>query len=58
MFFGVAPDAPLDADAEAARVAATDAAFAAVAYVMRGAVAAVGGDRLVHARRRRLGQKP
>jgi hypothetical protein len=36
VFFGVAPDAPLDPEAEAARIAATDAAFAAVAYVTAG----------------------
>jgi predicted MFS family arabinose efflux permease len=33
IFFGVASDSPLPADAEAARVAATDAAFAVVGYV-------------------------
>lgn len=34
IFFGLAPEQPLPAAAEAARVAATDAAFASVAYVM------------------------
>src|SRR5690606_30472419 len=36
VFFGVAPDAVLPQDAEAARIAATDAAFAAVCYVCAG----------------------
>ncbi len=36
VFFGVAPEVPLEADAEAARVAASDAAFAAVAYITAG----------------------
>ena len=36
VFFGVAPEVALEADAEAARVAATDAAFAAVAYITAG----------------------
>jgi predicted MFS family arabinose efflux permease len=36
VFFGVKPDTALPADAEAARIAATDAAFAAVAYVCAG----------------------
>jgi EmrB/QacA subfamily drug resistance transporter len=36
IFFGVAPDAALDGDAEAVRIAATDAAFAAVAYICAG----------------------
>jgi MFS family permease len=34
IFFGLVPDAALDAEVEAVRVAATDAAFAAVAYLM------------------------
>ena len=36
IFFGVAPETALAADSEAARIAATDAAFAAVAYVTAG----------------------
>jgi predicted MFS family arabinose efflux permease len=36
IFFGVAPVALLDGDAEAVRVAATDAAFATVAYICAG----------------------
>ena len=36
IFFGVKPDIALAADAEAVRIAATDAAFAAVAYVCSG----------------------
>jgi EmrB/QacA subfamily drug resistance transporter len=36
VFFGVKPDVPLEGEAEAARVAATDAAFAAVAYITAG----------------------
>jgi EmrB/QacA subfamily drug resistance transporter len=36
VFFGVAPEVPLKGEAEAARVAATDAAFAAVAYITAG----------------------
>jgi hypothetical protein len=34
IFFGLSPETPLDAVSEATRVAATDAAFAAVAYLM------------------------
>jgi hypothetical protein len=33
IFFGEKPEAALDVDAEAVRIAATDAAFAAVAYI-------------------------
>jgi hypothetical protein len=36
VFFGVAPEVPLEGAAEAARIAATDAAFAAVAYITAG----------------------
>lgn len=36
IFFGEKPPSPLPADAEAARIAATDAAFAAIAYVCAG----------------------
>jgi MFS family permease len=36
VFFGVVPEMPLAGTAEAARIAATDAAFAAVAYVTAG----------------------
>jgi EmrB/QacA subfamily drug resistance transporter len=42
VFFGVAPETPLDTEAEAARVAATDAAFAAVAYITAGLSALSG----------------
>lgn len=54
IFFGGVPDAPIDAATEAARVASTDAAFAAIAYICA-VLAVVSGIIAWFTQERRLG---
>jgi hypothetical protein len=54
-FFGVAQQVPLEPDAEAARIAATDAAFSAVCYVCAG-LALISGIIAWFTQERRLGK--
>jgi EmrB/QacA subfamily drug resistance transporter len=56
VFFGVAPSSPLAHEAEAARVLATDAAFAAVCYVTAG-LALLSGIIAWFTQERRLGRE-
>jgi EmrB/QacA subfamily drug resistance transporter len=56
VFFGVAPEAALEPAAETARVAATDAAFAAVAYICAG-LSLLSGVIAWFTQERRLGKR-